>query len=151
MLIEKKLENLAERMGLTVFTVEQSLDLANVESDFLQPTELPIFMVAMPTTCEIQVGQTFITDVFSVRVRFMFHQFQLFDLLETARNYARSFVWNLNIESADNGMAIGTANETIILNFTDANLSGIELSFQIKQRSNFERCPCKSPIKPCEG
>jgi len=151
MLIEKRLEDLAERMGLTVFTVEHSLDLANVESDFLQPAELPIFMLATTTTCEIQVGQTFITDVYSVRVRFLFHQFQLFDLLETSRNFARSYIWNWNVESADSGIAIGTANETIILNFTDANLSGIEISFQIKQRSNFEKCPCKAPSKPCEG
>jgi hypothetical protein len=144
MLIEKRLESLAERMGLTVFKVEQSLNLANVETDFLQPATLPIFMVAMPTTCQMDIGQNFIYDVWSVKVRFLFHQNQLFDILETARNYARSFIWQWNIESNGFDENITRASETIELNFSDANLSGIELNFQIKLRSSFERCPCKS-------
>jgi len=150
MLIEKRLENLAERMGLTVFKVEQSLNLANVETDFLQPAILPIFMVVMPTSCQMDIGQNFIYDVWSVKVRFLFHQNQLFDILETARNYARSYIWQWNIEANGFDENISRANETVELNFSDANLSGIELSFQVKMRSNFERCPCKSN-KSCEG
>jgi len=144
MLIEKRLESLAERMGLTVFKVEQSLNAANVESDFLQPATLPIFMIALPTTCQMEIGQNFIYDLWSVKVYFAFHQDQLFEILETARNYARSFVWQWNLEANGYDENISRATETTALKIFDANLSGIELTFQIKLRSNFERCPCKS-------